>query len=254
MPVLSEDFLRRLVLGDRQERLFRDSKIPGFALRVRRRADGSLSKSFFVVHELPATIDGNRRRRKIAIGDHPTFTADAARDEARAMLQAIRAGDDPAAQRAAKKAAPLFEELAEDFARGHLAEKKAATRKDYEGRIRRNLLPAFRGKRVADINADMVRQMHRAKRGNPTDANRSLAVLSVMMKRAIELGWRTDNPCHGIPRNKEARRERWLDEHDLPKFIEALAKRDGPRAGSDSLPDCHRLARLRGPASDVGHG
>ena len=229
MPVISEDLIRRLALGDRAERVIRDTRLPGFALRVRRKADGSLAKSFFVFQELPSD-GGTRKRRKIAIGDHPTFTADAAREEARRMLQAIKTGDDPAAQRAAKRAAPLFEDLVEDFEAGHLAEKKEATRKDYKGRISRVLAPAFNGKRVADITADMVRQMHRSKRGNPTEANRALAVLSVMMKRAIELGWRSDNPCIGLKRNKEIPREQWLDERDLPKFLAALAKHEGVHA------------------------
>ena len=221
MAIISEDFIRRLSLAGKDERLFRDSKLPGFALRVRRKSDGSLSKLFFVYHELPKQ-DGSRRRRKILIGEHPTFPADKARDEAQAMLRALKQGDDPAAARAAKKAAPLFEVLVEDF-ESHIAEKKPETRKDYRGRIRRNLLPYFKGKRVADINSNMVRDFFRKKRANPTDANRSLAVLSVMMARAIELKWRTDNPCIGIKRNEERPRDVWLDEMDLPKFVSALA-------------------------------
>ena len=68
----------------------------------------------------------------------------------------------------------------------------------------------------------MIRDFHRKKRDNPTDANRSLAVLSVMMSRAIELGWRKDNPCMACGRTREPR-EAWLDETDLPKFVKALA-------------------------------
>jgi integrase len=229
MPVLSENFIASVALGKRAERFVRDSRLPGFALRLRRKADGSVAKSFFVVQELP-TPDGKRRRRKIAIGEHPTFTADAAREEARRMLQAIKVGDDPAAQRAAKRAAPVFEDLVEDFETNHLAEKKPATAKDYKGRIRRVLLPEFRGRRVADITAEMVRALVRKKKANPIEANRAVAVLSKMMARAIELQMRTDNPCAGIKRNRENVRERWLDEHDLPRFLAALAKQDGPHA------------------------
>jgi integrase len=76
----------------------------------------------------------------------------------------------------------------------------------------------------------MVRDFHRKKRGNPTDANRSLAVLSVMMSRAIELEWRKDNPCLGVKRNKEEARDAWLDELDLPKFVKALACVGGAHA------------------------
>lgn len=239
MPLLSEDFLRRLSMAGHDERIFRDSRLPGFALRVRRRADGTLSKMFFVWYEA-GSANGTRKRRKIMIGEHAAFPVEAARFEAGAMLRAIKQGDDPAAQRAAKKAQPLFEDLVEEFDQNHIADKKPQTRKDYRGRIRRNLLPYFKGKRVADITPTMVRDFHRRKRENPTDANRSLAVLSVMMKRAMELGWRGDNPCTGIARNRETVRERWLDESSLPSFIEALSSFEG------DAPDLIRFLTITG--------
>lgn len=198
-------------------------------MRVRRKADKTLSKVFFVFHELPP-LNGRRRRRKIMIGDHATFPADKARQQAEEMLRAVRIGDDPVAARAAKKAQPLWEELVSDFELNHLAEKKPATVKDYKGRIRRNLTPEFKGRRIADINPESIRAFLRKKRANPVDANRSLAVLSRMMSRAIQLEWVKDNPCTRIERNKERPRERWLDEQDLPLFVAALSKLAGPQA------------------------
>jgi len=240
LPVLSDDFVQnRIALRGRDELIIRDSKLTGFALRVRRRADGSLSKVFFVTHEIPSA-DGKRRRRKIMIGDHATFPAEKARAEAQAMLQAFKVGDDPGAARAAKRAQPLFEDLVAEFEESHLPEKAAATRKDYLGRIRRNLLPEFKGRRVADITAEMVRAFMRKKRANPIDANRSLAVLSKMMSRAIELDMRKDNPCSRITKNKETARERWLDETELPVFVKALAAVEGPHG------DCIRFLTVTG--------
>jgi integrase len=86
----------------------------------------------------------------------------------------------------------------------------------------------------------MVRALLRKKKANPIDANRSLAVLSKMMSRAIELDMRKDNPCARMKKNKEAPRERWLDEHDLPPFLKALAAVDGPHA------DCIRFLTVTG--------
>ncbi|WFU88738.1 tyrosine-type recombinase/integrase [Rhizobium sp. CC1099] len=226
MPFLSEDFVRRIKLEGRDEALFRDTKLTGFVLRVRRRADGSLAKTFFISH-LTRGADGKPKRRKIVIGDYATFPAEAAREEAQKMLQAVKIGDDPAAIRAAKKAQPLFEELVGDFRRDHINKKKPGTKKDYEGRIRRVLMPFFKGKRVVDITTSMVKEFHRKKRSNPTDANRGLAVLSAMMTYAIEEGIRPDNPCRGVKRNSEMARDQWLDEHDLPKFLTALATVEG---------------------------
>ncbi|BCG94376.1 tyrosine-type recombinase/integrase [Mesorhizobium sp. 131-2-1] len=223
MPILSDNYVKSALLpADRDELIIRDSKLAGFALRLRRKADGKASKTWLVFQELPMR-DGKRKRRKIIIGDFSIFPAEKAKAEALAILQAIEVGDDPAAAKAAKKAQPPFEDLVDDFEKSHISAKKPETRKDYRGRIRRNILPYFKGKRVADITAEMVRDFHRRKRANPTDANRSLAVLSVMMGRAIELGWRKDNPCVGIKKNTETARDDWLDERDLPQFLKVLA-------------------------------
>jgi integrase len=226
VPKISEDFVKTFSLGQTEEKIVRDSKLTGFALRVRRKADGTLSRTFMIVYELPSA-DDTRKRRKLVIGDYPTFSAEVARREAQAMLQAVALGDDPAAARSAKKASPLFTDLIDEFETGYLAEKQPATRKDYQGRIRRNLKPEFGKFRVMDITSTMVSAFIRKKRANPVDANRSIAVMSKMFGYAAELGWRSDNPCRGLKRYQETAREAWLDEHDLPKFVKTLADLEG---------------------------
>jgi hypothetical protein len=122
MPyLLSEDFVRnklgRLMAG-RDERLFRDTKLTGFALRVRRTADGTtFAKDWFALQPQPGKdAKGNQKNpKKITIGNHPTFDADKARTEAQGMLQAVKRGDDPAAERAAKKEQPRWEDLLAAF-------------------------------------------------------------------------------------------------------------------------------------------
>ncbi|WP_442578213.1 integrase arm-type DNA-binding domain-containing protein [Mesorhizobium sp. ASY16-5R] len=129
MPLLSDNFVASAVLPrDRDELIIRDSKMPGFALRLRRKADGKASKTFLVFQEMPEQ-NGVRKRRKIVIGDHTTFPADRARAEAQSMLQAIKTGDDPAAARAAKKAQPVFEDLIDEFETSHIMTKKPETQK-----------------------------------------------------------------------------------------------------------------------------
>ncbi len=145
MPhLLSEDLVRnklgRLMAG-RDERLFRDSKLTGFALRVRRVADGStFTKDWFALQPLP----GKRNPKKIPIGSYPTFGADKARAEAQGMLQAAKRGDDPAAERAAKKAQPRWEDLLIAFRTKFLPKKQPSTRKRYNGVIDRILTPRSR--------------------------------------------------------------------------------------------------------------
>ena len=140
MPyLLSEDFVRnklgRMMAG-RDERLFRDSKLTGFALRVRRPAGRtSFAKNWVVLQPQP----GKSNPKKIPIGSYPTFGADKARTEAQGMLQAVKRGDDPAAERAAKKAQPRWEDLLQAFRSKFLPKKKLSTRKRYNGVIDRPL-------------------------------------------------------------------------------------------------------------------
>ncbi|TIV12741.1 MAG: hypothetical protein E5V95_35610, partial [Mesorhizobium sp.] len=70
MPILSDNYVKSAVLpAGRDELIIRDSKLSGFALRLRRKADGkSSSKTWLVFQELPMR-DGKRKRRKIIIGD-----------------------------------------------------------------------------------------------------------------------------------------------------------------------------------------
>ena len=228
MPLISEDFVRRykLPFGRGQAEL-RDTKLTGFWLRVRRRADGSLAKAYFIDH-LVTLGDGRKVRRKLSIGDAGTYHADKARGEAQRMLQSVKRGDDPAAERAARKARPTFETLFERYREKRLSRRKIATQKDYEGRIRRVLMPYFRGRFVDDITTAMVIDCHHRKSAHPVDANRSVAVLSAMMKFAVAEGMRADNPCRAVERYRETARDRWLDEDELPRFIEALAAIDSP--------------------------
>jgi integrase len=227
VPYLSEDFVAnkvaKLVAG-KAERTFRDSKLTGFVLRVRRLADGRLAKTFFTLQPVP----GQKNPRKIVIGDHATFPADKAREEAQRMLQAAKRGDDPAAERAAKKALPKWEDLVAAFRAKHLPKKKPGTAKRYNGVIDRVLTPALKGKRVADITTGMVGAFYAKRASTPADANNAMRVLSKMMTFGIGESMRSTNPCKGIERYANRTRDRWLDETELPKFLAALAKEQGP--------------------------
>lgn len=223
MATITDNLIERTALGDRDELIIRDGKLTGFCLRVRRRADKSLSRTFFVIYEVPAA-DGTRKRKKVSIGEYPTFKSDDARVQAQKMLQAYANGDDPGAERRARREAPLFEKLVEEFEEVHLADKKPRTAADYKERIARRLTPEFKGLKVADITGWHVREFIRKGKDRPTDTNRSVAVLSSMMAFAMETNppMRVDNPCIGLKRHKERKRDAWIDKHDLPAFLRAV--------------------------------
>jgi integrase len=238
LPLISDDFVRRVSLPDeRTNVIFRDRKLTGFQLRVRRMAYDGLTKTYQVEYK---GIGGGRK--VIVIGDANVFTNEDARDEAIAILKAVSTGDDPKAIKRGRQNAPTWETLVTAFDADHIDEKAPATQKDYRGRIRRNLTPFFKGVKIATITPDLVSDFKRKKRRNPTDANRSLAVLSVMMHYAKGKGWCAGNPVVGIKRNKETPRDAWLDEIDLPKFLAVLQK----RAADDAMTDLIRFLLISG--------
>jgi integrase len=224
MPyLLSEDFARNKaakLMAGRAERVFRDSKLTGFLLRVRRGDSGALLSSWFIEQPVP----GKSNPRKVPVGTYPTFDAHKARELAQAMLQAVKRGDDPAAERAAKKAQPRWEDLLAAFRGKHLPKVSAATAKRYNGVINRVLTPVFAGRRVADITTPAIAAMHARKADTPAEANNALKCISLMMTFAAGEGMRSGaNPVLGISRYADKVRDRWLDEIELPKFLAALA-------------------------------
>ena len=52
------------------------------------------------------------------------------------------------------------------------------------------------------------------------------------MSLAIKWGMRADNPCKGIERNPEERRERYLTPAELGRLCDALNRRQGELAAA----------------------
>jgi integrase len=73
------------------------------------------------------------------------------------------------------------------------------------------------------IAADVLR-FHNALADMPYEANRALAVLSKLMSFAEQQGVRPrgSNPCRGIAKFKEHRRERFLSEREFGKLADAM--------------------------------
>lgn len=65
-------------------------------------------------------------------------------------------------------------------------------------RIVDRLLAANGGALVAELSPRIVRELMDGKAGTPAAANRLLSILKVMMRHAVERGWRADDPTAGV--------------------------------------------------------
>jgi hypothetical protein len=61
--------------------------------------------------------------------------------------------------------------------------------------LRRHVLPELGRLKVANVQYQDIDRLHRALKVTPHQANRAVALLSMMFSLAQRWGWRADNPC-----------------------------------------------------------
>ncbi len=152
------------------------------------------------------------------------------------MLVAIRRGEE--APHAPGEA--LFEAVAETAFRRHERVWKPGTLAVNRCYLRNQLLPHFAGRPVAEIDSQEVRNWFARLRATPVAADRSMPILSVIMREAEAMGLRPEgsNPCRGIRRYRRQGRERFLSDADIRRLSVQL------RAHEACWPQQAALVRL----------
>lgn len=159
----------------------------GFALKV---TAGGL-RAFVLRY----TIDG-RQRLKV-IGDWPAWTLEAARAEARELVQRIAKGDDPLEEKRRRRAEPLVKELANDWL------DKAATglksEKAIRGYVLNDIVPAIGNMKVTDVRRRDVIELVEAKaEKTPRAAAQVLIYARRLMDYATDRDLIPANPLAGL--------------------------------------------------------
>ena len=137
------------------------------------------------------------------------------------MLAAIRRGE-PAPARPEEA---LFEAVAETVFRQHERVWKPGTLHVNRGYLERQILPRFAGRPVAEIDRREVRNWFASLAATPAAADRSMPILSVIMRGAETMGLRPEgsNPCRGIRRYRRKGRERFLSDDEIRSLSRVLA-------------------------------
>ena len=189
----------------------RDAKLRGFGVRVL----PSGTKRFFVHTQ--------HRGERIweNIGDANSMTVEDARTGAALLVAAIRSRNDAATTPEETR----FEAVAEAVFRRHARVWKPGTLKVNRIYLRRQILPTFRGRRIADITRRDVQRWFASLRATPVAADRSMPILSVILKEAELMGCRPEgpNPCRGIRRYRRKGRERFLSDEEMSRMAARLA-------------------------------
>lgn len=203
-----------------------DGAVKGFGVRVYE----SGHRSFIVDYR----IAGRKRRKRL--GAYGELTVQQARKLAGNTLGGVREGKDPLEldrqerieeQRSITFAAfaPIYIENART--RGNPGRKGLRPKKTWredELRLQRHILPAWGKRKLTDVTRADVRRLH-ASIAAKYEANRVLALVSIMYRAAIHLGYLEDdypNPAQGVSLNEEPSRDRFVSEAEMPKLMEAI--------------------------------
>lgn len=124
--------------------------------------------------------------------------------------------------------ATRFDILADEVFRRYSRRWKPRTMRVNRSYLRNQILPWFAGRPVGAISRSEVRQWFASLNATPAAANRSLPILSVILREAEIHGHRPEgsNPCSGVRRYRRRGRERFLTPEELRELGAALAKRE----------------------------
>ena len=178
-----------------------DKDLPQFGFTVARNG----TRTFFVRALRPVGVP------RTILGTADEMTAAEAREKAVAAIAAAKT--DP-------HAGSLFADFVQDFMRRQGRRWKPSTREGNRHLIDRYLIPFFGTMRVPEVDRADVRRWFDSMSGTPGNANRTLPVLSVMMRQAELWNLRPQgsNPCRNMQRYKTTPRERFLSLDELKRL------------------------------------
>ena len=212
-----------------------DGELTGFGVRVR----ASGSKSFVAVYR---TGGRNSPQRRVTIGAVGKIEADAAREQARAIIRQAELGIDYAAEKTKARAELTLDKVCDLYLAEGCNTKKASTVATDKGRIERHIKPLLGKKRIGEITrADVEKFMRDVAAGKTAadektkkhgraiveggkgTATRTVGLLGGIMTFAASRQLRQDNPVRGVKRYPDRQGERYLSSAELARLGEALA-------------------------------
>lgn len=178
-----------------------DRNLPAFALKITPK--GTRTFIVRVVNKLGG--------KTVVLGKAGKITVAQARAKALAAI---------AAAKTEREAESLFADFVKEFMRRQGRRWKPSTRKNNTHLIDRYVLPFFGAMQISEIDRAAVRRWFDSMSGTPGNANRTLPVLSVMMRQAElwDLRPHGSNPCRNIRRYRMTPRERFLSLDELKRL------------------------------------
>jgi integrase len=192
-----------------------DDDLKGFGVRVR----PSGRKTYFVMMRHKCVM------RRFTIGSHGTVTAELARLKAKQIISDLAIDKNPTevedAVRNSVTVRSLGDRFIDEYVPCHL---KPSTQGEYKRCVDIFINPEIGTMKLVSVERTDIAKIHHQLRHIPYQANRVLGVLSIMFNLAESWGLRPlySNPCRGVKKFKEKKRERFLNRDELRRLGEAL--------------------------------
>lgn len=246
MPKLTREIIDKIVT-DGSERTVFDSSVPGFGFRLTANGTGLWI----------ARARNGTKRVKLTLGAYPDKSLSAARTEAHGVLQDIRDGKDPRAQKAIRQAAiaaghttvaTLSERWLKEYVRSKL---KPRTVADYERLLEQRILPRLGALPVSSVSKSDVIAFHATMANTPRRANYVISTTRALFTFAEEIGLRPPgtNPAKKIKMFRQGVRERFLSEEEIGRAAESIRKAEDAEKISVHAAAGLRLALFTGARS-----
>ena len=164
------------------------------------------------------------------------------------MLGEIAAGRNLAEVREQQRSVLTLAEVVDRFLEEHGKKVERRTITEYERLLRRHAVPALGNRPIDAIDRAAIAKLHHSLANTPRQANLLLSVLSKMMGWAAKRGLFPSeaNPCRGIDRYKESKRERFLSTAELARLGEVLREAEQDKTLSPYAISAIRLLLLTG--------
>jgi integrase len=150
-----------------------------------------------------------------------------ARDRARKLLQAVREGGDPLADKTKASKALTVRELGELYLTRHAeAKKRPSSVKADKQNLKNHVYPALGNRAAIGVTRADIEKLHGDMKATPGAANRTLALLSKMLNLSEAWGIRPEatNPCRHVERYPEHEEGYYLSADESERLGEALAE------------------------------
>ena len=215
-----------------------DRRLTGFGVRVY-----PTGGKVYIAH-----ARGPEGPMRIKVGRHGVLNAGDARKRAALIIARIKGGEDPVPEPLAVSG-PTVAEAVERFRKDHIAVRlKPSSAQRLESVIRGHILPAFGNRSMAGIERKEVLALHQRMSCTPNQANRVLRTLSLMYTLSQDWGLLPagHNPCTGVMKYPDRKRERFLTDAEFERLGAVLRDAEAHGGASVSTIAAIRLLLLTG--------